>query len=84
MTSTRVLEAIKGMNSRQKELNGRQNYSHRPISIDTLMLALKISEADLMPLIEELQSFGEINYHQTQALKLAHIKRLGSVSLKEI
>jgi hypothetical protein len=81
MTSSKVLAALQEMNSRQKELNGRQNYFNKPIGVDTLMLALKMSATELMPLIEELKSYGAIEYHEAKATKIAHIRKLGSVSI---
>jgi len=82
MTREVVLAAIMNMNNRQRAMNNRQNFVPKPVSIDTLMLVLKISTAELLPVIEELQSYGDIVFHPSTSNNPQ--KLAGAVSLASL
>jgi len=75
MTTTNVLTAIKEMNSRQ------QRSTAPSISIDTLLLVLNTTAAELMPLIEELRMSRDITLHPGLSTRPSGSRRLATVSL---
>jgi len=60
MTATDVLRTIRA-------IHGKQNPSHKPIGVDTLLLILKVDAKVLLPLINELQSNLDIVCHPSKS-----------------
>lgn len=71
MTTEELLNTIQSMAAR------KQIHASKSISIDTLLLVLKISEAKLLPLIDELEGQGHIK----QNLAACKLVRLGTLEL---
>ena len=47
-----------------KKMNAKHALSSKPVGIDTIMLVMKVSSTDLMPLIKELEKSKQIVVHQ--------------------
>jgi hypothetical protein len=76
MTSAHLLSEITVI------FNKKQQFSNNSISVDTLMLALRIQEQELKPLIEELQMSRDIYFEPHDSTRLAHNSfRFGKITL---
>src|SRR6476469_1949459 len=78
MTTEQLLQEIKTIAAR------KQMFGNKGISIDTLLLALRISEADLMPLITELQDQGFVEFHPAASGISRRSQLLGTIHLPEV
>jgi hypothetical protein len=59
----------------------KQTFGAQTISVDTLLLALRITEPTLMPLILELEARGDIQYNTSPSTGSHRSHRLGTVQL---
>ena len=77
MTTQQLLKEIKIMAAR------KQMFGNKSISIDTLLLVLRISETELMPLVNELHDQGHIEYHPAPSNITRRSQLLGTIHLPE-
>jgi hypothetical protein len=76
MTSTDLLSEIRVL------VNKKERFATKSIGVDSLLLLLRMKEADLLPMITELQCNKEIILHAPQTK--AHTNnsiRLNSITL---
>jgi hypothetical protein len=78
MTTEKVLAQIKAIAAR------KQQHGSDFISLDTLMLVLRLREHELMPSILELQQSGDVIYHPATKTHTRRTRRPGNVVLSPI
>jgi hypothetical protein len=78
MTSEKVLAQIKAIAAR------KQQHGSDFISLDTLMLILRMRESELMPRILELQENGEVIYHPATTTHTRRSRRPGNIILSSV
>lgn len=78
MTTDQLLNEIKTMVAR------KQMFSNKGISVDTLLLALRTTEAELMPHLHELQNRGDIIYQPAPSNISRRSQLLGTIHLTDV
>jgi hypothetical protein len=77
MTAEQLLQEIKALTAK------KQIFSAKGISIDTLLLALRISETELMPMVAQLQEQGAIILRKAPSIQTQRSRLLGTIVLAD-